>query len=106
MVRDFKFLQDNDDEDESEPIEAWDGASWMYTKIENLDQYEYDIIRENHYGIRSFLNHFPVGFVVSVLSITGPDGRPHTADTEAVGWGFDILNDIITVEWVRFRYGN
>jgi hypothetical protein len=107
VVRDFKFLQDNDGGDELErPIEAWNGASWMYGRIENLDQYEYDIINENHYGIRSFLGHFPSGYVITVLSITGPDGRPHTIDTESVGWGFDILNDLISVQWVRFRYGN
>jgi hypothetical protein len=104
VVRDFKFLQDNDGGDQLESVEAWNGASWMYGRIENLDQYEYDIISENHYGIRSFLGHFPGGYIVTILSITGPDGRPHTIDNIGTGWGFDILNDLISVQWVRFRY--
>lgn len=98
-MRDFKFFEDNDEEN----IELYNGASWMFGRIENLDQYQYDIIADNHYGIRSFLNQFPSGFIVTVLSITGPDGLEHNADNEGTGWGFEITSDLIRVEWVRFR---
>lgn len=81
-----------------------EGAIWQYGRIENLNQYRYDIMFDNHYGIRSFLNHFPSGYIAVVISITGPNGRIHNADTQYLdGWGFDILSDLIVVEWVRFR---
>lgn len=101
MVKDFKFLQDNDNW--LIPLEDWNGPSWMYGKIEDFDQCEYDIVTENHYGIHSFLNLFPDGLIVTVLSIVGPNNRIHSTDTHYEdGWGFDILNDLITIEWVRF----
>jgi hypothetical protein len=100
MVKEFKFFQDNDSD---EIIEPYDGASWMYGRLENLDQYEYDIHIEHHYGIRSFLNNFPSWFVITILSIKGPDGVSHNIDNNDSGWGFDILNDLIEIEWVRFR---
>ena len=84
-------------------VDAWDGASWIYGRVENLVQYQYDIIIDNYLGIRSFLNPFPPEHVVCVLSITGPDGRVHDIDNNGDGWGFDILSDLITIEWVRFR---
>jgi len=109
MVRSFKFLQNNQ-EDFTESILAEDersGASWIYGRIENLDQYEYDILTEYSYGIHPFLNQFPDGFIVTILSITGPNGRIHNDVAQYEdGWGFDILNDLMTIEWVRFRYGN
>ena len=104
MVRDFKFFQDNEEEDDD--IELYNGASWMFGRTENIDHYEYDVIEENHYGIHSFLNQFPPGFVVCVLSIVGPNGRYHDDDTEYEdGWGFSITSDHINIRWVRFRYG-
>jgi hypothetical protein len=102
MIRDFKFF-DGNEEKELEIIEGWDGASWVYGRVENLDQYQYDIVVDNHYGIRSFLGCFSDDFVITILSITGPDGRVHNADNCNNGWGFDILNDLILIEWVRFR---
>ena len=101
MVSKFKFFQDND-EDEL-VVEGYDGASWIYGRRENLIQYQYEIVEEGHYGIHSFLNQFPPGFIVTILSITGPDGRIHNADAEYEdGWGFDITRDRIIIEWVRF----
>ena len=102
MVSPFKFLQENDEDDE--PIESYDGASWMYGSVENIDHYEYDIVVENHRGIRTFLDYFPIGLVVVVISITGPNGVRHDLNNDNQGWGFDILNDMISVEWVRFNY--
>lgn len=99
---DFKFLSENEDDDFfGEPVE-WVGASWSWVRTENITEYDYDILVDNHYGIHSFLNNFPDGFVVSVLSITGPNGFVHTIDSEGNGWGFDIRNDLIRVEWIRF----
>jgi hypothetical protein len=85
-----------------ELVERYDGASWMYGRIENLYQYNYEIIEENHYGIHSFLNQFESWFVITIISITGPDGFVHNSDNEGTGWGFDITSDLITIEWVRF----
>jgi hypothetical protein len=103
-MRQFKFLSD-DVEDELIIDEGYEGASWIFGRPENLTQYQYDIVRENHYGIHSFLNHFPPGFIVTILSITGPNNRIHTDLTEYEdGWGFDITTDLITIEWVRFTH--
>lgn len=101
MIKDFKFLTDNDDDEDS--FEPYDGATWIFGRMENLNQYQYDVVVENYYGIRSFLNQFPVHYIVTVISITGPNGLVHNADNDGVGWGFDILGDLITVEWIRFR---
>ena len=106
MVKDFKFFSGNNEDDSLRFIEGWEGASWQYGRRENLHEYQYDIMFDNHYGIHSFLNHFPSGYVVVVISITGPDGRIHDADNCNNGWGFDILNDLITIQWVRFRNDN
>ena len=101
MVNNFKFFSENEDDLMEE---GYEGASWIYGRVENLNQYRYDIVYSDHYGIRSFLNQFPPGFVVCILSITGPNNRIHTHLTEYEdGWGFDITNDLITVEWVRFQ---
>lgn len=100
-MRDFKFFSDNDDDDES-IYYGYDGASWIYGRLENLDQYRFEIVHENHYGIHSFLNNFPPAFIVTILSITGPNGLRHTIDNEGAGWGFEITRDLITIEWIRF----
>jgi hypothetical protein len=101
----FKFLQDNNkDEDEDDAIELFVRASWIYGRIEDLTQYQYDIVEEYHYGIHSLLNYFPPNHVVTILTITGPSGRVHNQNTEYDdGWGFDITSDLIRIEWVRFR---
>ena len=93
---DFKFLNDNC------PTE-WEYATWTFVNVENLEQYRYDIMEDNHFGIRSFLNNFPTNMVVSIISITGPNGVVHTIDNEGIGWGFNITSDLINVVWVRFR---
>jgi hypothetical protein len=102
-MKQFKFLSDDVEDDLM--IEGYEGASWIFGRPENLTQYQYVIMREDHYGIHSFLNHFPPGFIVTILSITGPNNRIHTDLTEYDdGWGFDITADLITIEWVRFTH--
>lgn len=99
-MRPFRFFQGSYEEE----VIALDNdmASWMYGRMENLDQYDYNILVENHYGIHSFLNQFPGWFVVTIISITGPNGIIHNAENEGIGWGFDITSDLIRIEWVRY----
>jgi hypothetical protein len=101
-MKSFRFL--SNDEDDELLIEPYDGASWIYGATNNLSEYQYDIVEENHFGIHSFLNQFPRGYVACVLSIVGPNGRFHDMFTGYPdGWGFDITSDRINVRWVRFR---
>ena len=100
-MKPFFFFEEDDNELTFTPHE---GASWIFGRVENLIQYQYEIVIEHHYGIHSFLNHFPSGFIVCILSITGPNGRIHNIDSDYPdGWGFGITNDLIIIEWVRFR---
>jgi hypothetical protein len=102
MMNKFKFFSDNCDEEQS--IERYRGASWIFGRLEHVNQYRYEIIEENHYGIHSFLNQFPEGFIACVISIVGPNGRLHDVDSEYEdGWGFDITSDYINIRWIRFR---
>jgi hypothetical protein len=98
----FKFF--SDDENDEITIEPYEGTSWMWGRREDLNQFQYDIVEENHYGIHSFLNQFPPTFVAYVLTIVGPNGRLHDIDSEYEdGWGFDITSGYINIKWVRFR---
>lgn len=100
-MKGFKFFVGSEDDDSNDDV--GDGASWIFGTPNNLDGYQYEIHIDNHYGIHSFLNDFPPGFIVTILSIIGPNGRIHNYSTEYVdGWGFDITNDLIVIEWVRF----
>jgi hypothetical protein len=100
MVKPFKFLNQNDDEE----YESYDGASWMFGRIEDIQRYDYETYIEYHDGIRSFLNLFPNRYIVTILSITGPNNIEHNADNQNNGWGFDITSDRLRIEWVRIRY--
>jgi hypothetical protein len=119
MIRNFKFFSDNDDDDhlieplgeeffldEDLDIEVMDNdsPSWSWTSMLPLDGYTYDIVETQSNGIREFLNRFPNRFCVPVLSITGPNGRLHDANTEYDdGWGFDITSDLLTIKFLRFE---
>ena len=105
-MKEFKFFDENNDDTINEiSDDEYNGASWIFGRRENLNQYQYEIVVEEHYGIHSFLNHFPPRFIVTVLSIVGPNGRSHNDDTDYEdGWGFDITSDIISIEWVRFTH--
>jgi hypothetical protein len=91
-MRDFKFFEENEEE--------WVGASWMWRRIPNRARYQ--IVIEEHYGIRSFLSQFPSHEIISVHAIIGPDGFVHNRDNDGTGWGFDITRDLIKITWIRF----
>jgi hypothetical protein len=105
-MRDFKFFTGNEEEDDEflvEPLD-YEGASWSWTSLLPLENYTYDIVETRSYGIRDFLGRFPGRFIVPVLSITGPNGRFHDANTEYDdGWGFDITSDLLTIKFLRFQ---
>lgn len=102
MVKPFKFLQENNEEE----YESYDGASWMFGRLEDIRRYEYETYIEYHDGIHSFLNNFPNRYIVTILSITGPNNREKNADNEndGTGWGFEITSDRLRIEWVQIRY--
>lgn len=91
-MRHFKFFEENEEE--------WEGASWMWRRIPV--QARYEIVIEEHYGIRSFLSQFSPHQIINVHSIVGPNGVVHNRDNEGVGWGFDIKRDLIKITWIRF----
>ncbi len=93
-MREFKFFQDNEEEDD-ELV----GASWMWGSL-TINPFE--IVVEEHYGIRSFLSQFPSHQIISVNSIEGPNGVVHNRQNEGIGWGFDIACDLIKITWLRF----
>jgi hypothetical protein len=96
----FKFLDDNEDD----ILEGSDnGASWVFIRVHNLIQYNYDTFTDYHYGIGSFLRNFPNNTIACVISITGPNGIIHNADNQGMGWGFDITSELIGITWCRFR---
>jgi hypothetical protein len=91
-MRDFKFFGDNEEE--------WEGASWMWRRIPTRARYQ--IVIEEHYGIRSFLSQFPSHEIISVHAIVGPNGFVHNRQNDGIGWGFDITRDLIKVTWIRY----
>jgi hypothetical protein len=107
MVRSFKFFSGNEeDELEEHLIETLDddSASWSWTSLLPLTNYTYDIVETQSDGIHEFLYRFPNRFIVPVLSITGPNGRFHDANTQYEdGWGFDITSDLLTIRFLRFE---
>lgn len=99
-IRDFKLLTGVEDIEE---VEEYQGASWIFAREEHIDERHQYKVTEHHYGIHSFLNHFPNYFIVPILSITGPNGIVHCADNEGIGWGFDITRDLIQIDYIRYR---
>lgn len=108
MIKPFKFFTGNEDDDEIEeyliePLDD-DSASWSWTTLLPLTNYTYDIVETQSDGIREFLYRFPNRFIVPVLSIAGPNGRFHDANTHYEdGWGFDITSDLLTIRFLRFE---
>jgi hypothetical protein len=103
-VSDFKFFSDNDCtlDDGGDYV----GASWIWVREETMARLHgnrYTTIREQHYGIYSLLSRFEGPQIVNVKSITGPNGFVHNIENDGTGWGFDILSDLITVEYFRIH---
>jgi hypothetical protein len=108
-VRDFKFLSDNDEDEDDDLIPLEDNSpSWMWVshwpESTNLP---HEVMITHHEGIREFLGMFPEYAIIPVLKITGyrnQQERTHTGVEEyGDGWGFDITSDLLTIEWVRFN---
>jgi len=108
MIRNFKFLTDNDEEE----LEfggfvhnLQDGyASWMWTGRDYLDRDPHWVIDEmNTISIRSFLMCFPEQMIVPIISITG-DNITMTIDNDHDPWPFNILGGtilrIVYLRWI------
>jgi len=93
-MREFKFFQDNEEDDDELVC-----ASWMWGSL-TINPFE--IVVEEHYGIRSFLSQFPSHQIINVRTIVGPDGIIHDRNNDGCGWGFDITRDLIRITWIRF----
>jgi hypothetical protein len=109
-VRNFKFLTDNDEDIYPlEEVYADEMASWMWSfNWENrLAGLPHEVMTTTHMGIHDFLYMFPNNMIVPVIRIRGEvDGveRIHTGvEQYEDGWGFDITNDLLTIDWIRFN---
>ena len=95
MIRNFKFLTDNDTnqlEFGGFVHDLHDGfASWMWTGRDYLDR-DPNWVEEvmTTTSIRTFLMNFPERMIVPILSITG-DNITMTIDNDHDPWPFNIL---------------
>lgn len=105
-MKDFKFLseEENDDND-YEPIPD-NVASWIWADtniISNVTKfvsgYHWEIEEVTTRGILEFLSRFDDYTIVNMISITA-NGIRHINDTGR-GWGFDIRNDVITFQYYK-----
>lgn len=105
-MKSFKFLSDNDDIDDMDDMVYLDDSSpsWMWQcHWPDVINTRHEVKISHHAGIHGFLSMFPDYSITPVISITGPNNRVHTCDGEYDdGWGFDITEDIITVQWINF----
>lgn len=110
-MRPFKFFDDND-EDDFEGLGFLDdnSPSWMYeTVFLPSPNVPYEVVRTEHRGISEFLSMFPNRSIQVVRKISGwsdADGFIREHDGISVyrdGWGFNITEDLITIEWLRFN---
>lgn len=106
MVSDFKFFDDNN---ESIFLDD-DSPSWVYeTLFLPSPDVTYEVVTTEHRGIREFLSWFPNRSIQVVRKISGwsdADGfiREHDGVRDYNdGWGFNITEDLITIEWLRFN---
>ena len=100
MIKDFKFLkgQDDDSFDDDDM-----GPGWMWTTPDMYEDLRYEVVTEMYLGIGDFLSGFPDGSIVMVRSITGPHNvvRNYHTQNHPDGWGFDIVNDLLSIDWIR-----
>lgn len=107
MIRNFKFLTDNDT-NELEfggfVHDLQDGlASWMWAHNDPDRDPHWVIDEMNTISIRSFLMCFPEQMIVPVISITG-DNITMTIDNDHDPWPFNILGgtilQIVYLRWI------
>ena len=102
-MKPFKFLDSNEIEYDYIRIPERT-ASWMWhTEFmlrDNLVGYAWQLKTVECNGIIEFLNLFPELYIIPVYSITGNNIR-HDAQTEQVGWGFDIQSEHLTIEFFQ-----
>ncbi len=97
-MKNFKLLRG--EEDEELPIDD-NTASWVWdSEYVDLRQFRYEIVTSQHRGILDFLSQFPDHYIVIVHSITG-NGIRHSHDSEREGWGFNIREELLTIQWYR-----
>jgi hypothetical protein len=108
MIRDFKFLTDND-RNELEfggfVHDLHDGfASWMWTRQENINRDPNWLVDQmGVLSIRTFLSMFPEHMIVPILSITGNE-ITMTIDNVNNEWPFSLNGEtplyITFLRWV------
>ena len=105
MIRDFKFLSDNNEDEIPEGyinLENIEMASWMCESLMVPSTATYQIVSADTNGIIEFLRMFPSEMIVPVSSIVGPNGVVHNGENEGNGWGFNIQTDPIHVTYLRY----
>lgn len=108
-MKNFKFFDDNidDEEDLFVPIPD-DCATWMW-EIEMMQfnsppiGYRWVLSETYVHGILEFLEGFPAGYIVPIHSITGNGIRHYNHGT---GWGFDIRNEYLWIEYYNLVPNN
>jgi hypothetical protein len=107
MISRFKFLTDNDDNNELEfggfVHDLHDGfASWMWSQNDPNRDSRWVVDEMNTISIRSFLMCFPEQMIVPIISITG-DNITMTIDNDHDPWLFNILGgttlSIVYLRW-------
>jgi len=97
-MENFKLMRGNVNFD----IDDENGPSWMWdidTTV-NLNGLNYNIVETQHQGIMDFLSQFPDHHIAIVHSITC-NGIRHPRENQGEGWGFNIREDLLTIEWYR-----
>ena len=105
MVKDFKFLTDNDEDDIPEGyinLENENIATWMWESLTPPSDTLYYIVSVDTNGIIEFLRMFPSEMIVPVCSIVGPNGVVHNGENEGNGWGFNIQTDPIHITYLSY----
>ena len=105
MIRDFKFLTDNDEDEIPEGyinLENVEIATWMWESLMIPSTETYQIVSVDTNGIIEFLIILPSEMLVPVSSIVGPNGVVHNGENEGIGWGFNIQTDPIHITYLSY----
>ena len=106
MIKNFKFLTDNDT-NELEfggfVHDLHDGfASWMWVQNDHNRDPHWVVDEMNTISIRSFLMCFPEQMIVPIISITG-DNITMTIANDHDPWPFNILGGtILSIVYLRW----